>query len=139
MKSESTSTLKRIFLSGTYVIEGVQSHYGIPGGVQSAHVVIRINSDRAEGGISTVKIRFDNQCFTQTAAMLQEVVKAPIITNEADQKVLNIFQPMASLSAWLHMLSHAPRQSYYIDYGFEENRTWAFACPVAKVEHPIGT
>lgn len=104
----------------------------------SASVTIRITSDRFEGGISTVKVRFDNQCFEQNNAMLKEVVRVPEITNESDRKVLIIFQPMASLSAWLNMLTQAPQQSYYIVYGFEEHRAWAFAAPVGNREHPIG-
>jgi len=138
MNAESNAATKRIYLSGTYVIEGVQSHYGVAGGSQSASVTIRITSDRFEGGISTVKIRFDNQCFKQNNDLLQEAVRVPEIKAESDRKVLIIFQPMASLSAWLNMLTQAPQQSYYIDYGFEEHRAWAFAAPVGNREHPIG-
>ena len=137
MTAESNTQQQRIYLSGTYVIEGVQNHYPIEGGSeQSANVVIRISSDRFEGGISTVRIRFENQWFRPNGEMLQEVVRVPEITE--DGNVLNVFQPMSSLSVWLHMLTHTPRQSYYMDYGFEDGKIWTFVAPKGGTEHPIG-
>jgi hypothetical protein len=137
MKAKSKPQHRKIYLSGTYVIEGVQSHYPIEGGSdQSANVTIRISSDLFEGEISTAKIHFENQWFRQSGDLLKEVVRIPEITQ--DGKVLYVFQPMSSLSVWLHMLTHTPRQSYYIDYGFEDKKIWAFVAPKGGIEHPIG-
>lgn len=137
MRTRSKPQQRKIYLSGTYVIEGVQSHYPVTGGSdQSSNVTLRISSDLFEGEISTAKIHFENQWFKQSGELLKEVVKVPEITE--DGKVLKVFQPMSSLSVWLHMLSHAPRQSYYIAYGFEDKKIWAFVTPKGGIEHPIG-
>lgn len=136
--ANSDASTKRIYLSGTYVFEGIQNHYPPERGSQSASVVIRISSDKSEGGISVVKVRFENQVFRQSGAVHQEVVRPPEVTLEGTQQVLQVFQPMSSLSAWLHILHNLPKRSYYITYGIEEKRAWAFVVPVAQTAHVVG-
>jgi hypothetical protein len=132
-----------IYLSGTYYFQQLHNHYPIPGKNQFSMARIVIKSDKATGPFTWIILDFidlapqaaDTPVYPATLPPSME----PITDfNQVSYKALRIPVPVSHMSAWLHLLTNAPKGVYYIGYQLTSTRCHAILGATPLAPQPIG-
>ncbi len=131
----------QIYLQGSYYFEQLHNHYPVTNRSQSFQARIVIKSDKAVGPINWIALDFINLTPRPSDTYISTLPPKVIDVQDLEQinhKALSIPVPISFMSAWLHLLTKAPKDAYYIDYVLSEIHNYALLGVSPAASQTIG-